>query len=105
MNFTQAQFIEAITPNEGFEHGYSLTDITECVMRDGVAWIGTIRLNNTPVGSVECHGDGGCYSYHFDEYSDRVLFTQTVADAYYMRDMIDVEEDCFINFLDAQVSA
>lgn len=101
-NLTMQDFINEITPNEGFVNQYSLTDITECVMNDGVAWIGTIRLNNVPVGSVECHGDGGCYSYYFDASEERKNFMQAVTDAYYMRDMIDVEEDSFINFLDLE---
>ena len=101
-NLTMADFVAEITPNEGFVNEYSLTDVTECAMRGGIAWIGTIRRNNVPVGSVECNGDGGCYSYYFEEKSERVAFNKAVADAYYMRDMIDVEEDSFINFLDLE---
>lgn len=98
------EFFEAITPNEGFVNEYSLTGIKEFEIGDGVAWTGELRRNNTIVGSVECRGDGGCYSYSFKSPQDRAAFMQAVTDAYYMRDMIDVEEDCFVNFLDLQSS-
>lgn len=100
MSLTVEQYYEFITPNKDFKNTYSLTDITECVMRDGVAWTGTIRSNGVPVGSVECHGDGGCYSYWFENAVERQLFDAAVHFAYEGRQMIDVDPDCFINYLD-----
>lgn len=99
-SITMEEFALAITPNEGFVNEYSLTNVKEFNMRGGVAWTGKIRRNDVVVGEVECNGDGGCYNYHFDDSAERKLFMQAVTDAYYMRDMVDVEEDCFINFLD-----
>lgn len=94
------EFYKFIEPNEGFEHGYTLTDVKEFKMRGGVAWTGTIRLNGVAVIEVEDAGNGGCYSYHFSSKEARIAWDKAVADAYYMRDMIDVEEDCFVNHLD-----
>lgn len=100
--FTIKQYYSEITPNDGQTYGYALIGITECVMSNCVAWIGTITKDGRPIGSVECHGDGGCYSYWFNEVIDNRNFNQAVKKAYAGREMIDVEEDCFINWLDYQ---
>lgn len=94
------EFYTSITPNNNETFGYSLANVKEFKMMDGIAWQGNIKLNGKKVGIVECRGDGGCYYYHFEKPVDRADFLDAVKEAYAGRKMWDVEEDCFINFLD-----
>lgn len=94
------EFYKEITPNNSETFGYELSNVKEFKMRNGIAWTGNLKLDGKKVAVVECHGDGGCYSYHFEKPVDRADFLDAVKEAYAGRTMLDVEEDCFINFLD-----
>ena len=95
------QYVEEITPNNKETFGYSLTNVVEHETFNGWAWVGFIRLEGKIVGEVECDGNGGCYSYQFKTPADSADFYDAVKEAYSEREMVDVEEDCFINYLDA----
>lgn len=96
------EFYQAITPNASYENDYSLGAVKEFEMSYGIAWKANIKRNNKKVGTVECDGNGGAYHYSFTTQNERRNFYATVREAYRDREMIDVEEDCFINFLDYQ---
>ena len=98
-NYTLEQFYAEIKPNNGV-YGYSLKIEDTLKMRGGIAWVASLMNDGRKVGVVECDGDGGCYSYHFDDKVERVLFNTAIKMAYNGRVMVDVEEDCFINWLD-----
>lgn len=93
-------FYNEIKPNNNDALGFSLSNVKEFKMLDGIAWTGNINLNGKKIGEVECDGDGGCFGYHFDNSENRVAFNTAVAKVYEGRNMIDVEADCFINWLD-----
>ena len=96
----QKEFEAAITPNEGFKNEWELSGVKEFKMRDGVAWTGALVWRGLVAGTVECRGDGGCYHYEFTARMTKDAFYDAVKRAYADREMIDVEEDCFVNYLD-----
>lgn len=94
------EFYQAITPNADFVNDYSLSNIKEFKTSRGIAWKANIKRDNRKIGVVECDGNGGCYYYTFSTDRERRNFDATIRDAYAGREMVDVERDCFINFLD-----
>jgi hypothetical protein len=100
MQDTYKSFIKEITPNDGETFDYKLTNVVELELTNGVVWYGFIRLKNRIVGEVEYNGNGGSYSYQFRKPADRADFLDAVKEAYSGRKMVDVEADCFINYLD-----
>ena len=100
LNAELVEFYSAITPNNNETFGYSLANVKEFKMSHGIAWQGNIKLNGKKIGEVSCDGNGGCYRYFFKTQRDRRNFYSDVREAYAGRKMWDVEEDCFINFLD-----
>lgn len=97
---TLEDFYAAIEPNEGFTNHYTLTNVKEFKMHHGIAWTADLNVKGVKVADVECDGNGGCYSYHFTDPKERTFFKLAVKLAYVGRDMVDVEEDCFINWID-----
>ena len=100
LNAELIEFYSAITPNNNETFGYSLANVKEFKMVYGIAWQANIKLNGKKIGEVSCDGNGGCYRYFFKNYADELQFHLMVSKAYAGRKMVDVEEDCFINFLD-----
>ena len=70
------------------------------LFRSGIAWTGALVFQNLVAGTVECRGDGGCYYYEFTGKNMELEFAKAVKNAYAGREMWDVEEDCFVNYLD-----
>lgn len=96
----QKEFEEAITPNKGFKNLWELKGVKEFKLANGIAWTGALVYRGLVAGTVECRGDGGCYYYSFGSKGMELQFERDVKAAYEGREMVDVEEDCFTNYLD-----
>lgn len=94
------EFYQSITPNVDFENEWKLTGVKKFKMRNGIAWTGVLIFRGSIAGTVECRGDGGCYYYEFTCKLVEDSFNRAVKDAYAGRELWDVAEDCFVNYLD-----
>lgn len=99
---TYNEFLEAIKPNNGEDFGYSLEDVREFRMSNGIAWIGNLKLKGVTVGQVENKGNGGSHDYIFNNPQEHRAFKDAVKKAYEGRKTVDVADDCFINWLDRE---
>ena len=93
-------FYTSITPNADFKNEWKLVGVKEFKMRNGIAWTGKLVYGDLIAGQVECKGDGGCYYYSFESKNFEIVFHKAVKEAYANRELWDVEEDCFVNYLD-----